>query len=418
MRILILTQWYPPEPQVLMSELPQTLQSFGHDVTVLTGFPNWPSGKLYPGYRLKHWQKEVLDGVSLIRVPLYPDHSRSALKRILNFVSFAVSAALLGPLLAKRTDVIHVVHPPVTVALPAWLISRLWGIPFTYEIQDMWPETLRATGMMNSERALALVDRFAKWVYKRAAAIRVISPGFRDDLLRKGVAPEKVRVISNWVDTGFYKPVEPDLELARELGLAGRFNIVYAGAIGLAQGLDTVLDAASLLQDLPGLQFVLIGDGVEAPRLKKITQARQLQNVRFLGRYPVDAMPGFYALADVLLIHLRDDPLFRITIPHKTITCLASGKPMLAAVEGDAAEMVRSAGAGLTCPPSDPKALADAARQFFTMASAERDEMGQNGRRIACELYGREYLVGQIGQMLEAVVKEHTTRGKPRARGE
>ena len=404
MRILILTQWYPPEPQKLQSDLAQTLQSLGHDVTVLTGFPNWPSGKLFPGYRLKHWQRENLDGVSLIRVPLYPDHSRSVFKRILNYVSFAASAALLGPWLAPRPDVIHVVHPPVAVGVAGWLISCLWRVPFTFEIQDMWPETLRATGMVNSEHALSLVGWFAKWVYNRAAAIRVISPGFRDNLLSKGVPPEKVHVISNWVDTDFYKPMKPDPELALKLGLTGRFNIMYAGTIGLAQKLDTVLDTACLLQDLPDIQFVLVGDGIELPRLQETARARELHNVRFLGRYPGDAMPGFYALADVLLVHLRDDPLFRITIPHKTMTYLASGKPMLAAMEGDVADMVRSAQAGLTCPPDNPEALADAVRRFHSMPHQQMVEIGQNGRHAACELYSRQHLVEEIARMLKSVV--------------
>ena len=404
MRILILTQWYPPEPQKLQSDLAETLRSLGHDVTVLTGFPNWPSGKLYPGYRLRHWQKENRDGVPLIRIPLSPDHSRSVFKRILNYVSFAASAAVLGPWLAPRTDVVHVVHPPVAVGGAGWLISRLWRVPFAYEILDMWPETLRATGMMNSERALSLIGWFAKWVYNRAAAIRVISPGFRDNLLGKGVPPEKVHIISNWVDTDFYKPMKPDPELARKLGLAGRFNIMYAGTIGLAQKLDTVLDTACLLQDLPDIQFVLVGDGIELPRLQETAWARQLHNVRFLGRYPGDMMPDFYALADVLLVHLRDDPLFRITVPHKTLTYLASGKPVLAAVEGDVADVVGSVRAGLTCPSSNPQALADTVRQFFEMSPIERDAMGQNGRRTAYELYRRDYLIGQIAKMLEKVV--------------
>jgi colanic acid biosynthesis glycosyl transferase WcaI len=404
MRILVLTQWYPPEPQKLLSELTTTLQGLGHEVTVLTGFPNWPSGQLYPGYRLKLQQKELLDGIPITRVPLYPNHSSSALKRILNFVSFAVSATLLGPWLMRRTDVIHVIHPPVTVALPAWLLSRLWHVPFTYEIQDMWPETLQATGMLNNRRALAAVAQFARWVYRRAALIRVISPGFRDNLISKGVPPDKIQVISNWVDIDFYRPVEPDLALAQQVGLASRFNIMYAGTIGLAQGLESILDAAGLVQELPEIQFVFVGDGIDLPRLKSLADERRLTNVKFLGRYPVEAMPALYAWANALLIHLRDDPLFRITIPHKTFTYLASGRPILAAVEGDVATIVKSAGAGLTCPPSDPPALADIVRQLYSMTADERAVLGQNGRQIACEQYSREYLVGQIAQMLTTAV--------------
>jgi len=408
MRILLLTQWYPPEPQEFLAEMAQSLQALGHEVTVLTGFPNWPSGEVYPGYRIKPWQRETLDGVNLIRVPLYPDHSRSGLKRILNYFSFALSATLLGPWLVRRVDVIHVI-PPVTVAVPAWVLSHLWGISFTHEIQDIWPETLAATGMINNQRVLAAIGRFAQWVYRHSSAIRVITPGFKANLVQKGVPAGKIHVISNWVDTSFYRPVEPDPELSVKLGLAERFNVMYAGAMGPAQNLETVLDAAKLLEDLPHVQLVLVGDGIERPRLQEIAQARGIRNVTFLGRYPGEAMPSMYALADVLLVQLRDDPLFRITIPHKIFTCMASGKPVLAAVEGDAAAVVESAHTGLTCPPSNSHALAETIRRFYKMSADERNMLGRNGRRAACEIYGREQLVAQIATMLEKVIADRRT---------
>jgi len=405
MRILILTQWYPPEPQEFLSELAQTLQTFGHQVTVMTGFPNWPSGKLYPGYRLRLWQKEELEGVPIIRVPLFPDHSHSSVRRIMNFVSFAISMTLLGPWLAPRVDVIHVIHPPLTMGLPAWIISHYQNIPFTFEIQDMWPETLQATGMLTNKRILAWVGQFAAWVYRQAATIRVISPGFRLNLIGKGVPSEKIHVISNWVDTEFYRPVNPSAELAQKLGLAGHFIVMYAGTIGLAQGLEIVLDAAHLLQRSPEILFVLVGDGVDLSHLKKMAQEWQLQNVKFLGRLQGELMPELYALADVLLVHLKDDPLFRITIPHKVLTYLASGKPVLAAIEGDAADVVRNSGAGMTCAPGDPQALADAVRKFYQMMPSDRVTMGENGRNAAYEIYGRTNLVGQIAKMLESAAE-------------
>lgn len=405
MRILLLTQWYPPEPQEFLAEMAQSLKALGHDVTVLTGFPNWPSGEVYPGYRIKPWQRETMDGIQIVRVPLYPDHSRSGFRRALNYISFALSAAMLGPWLVKKPDVIHVI-PPLTVGIPAWLLSRLWHVPFTHEIQDIWPETLAATGMLNNQRALAYIGEFAKWIYRRASAIRVISPGFKANLIQKGVPAEKIHVISNWVDTDLYRPLDPDPELPVKLGLTGRFNIMYAGAMGPAQGLETVLEAAKLLENLPQVQFVMVGDGVDRPHLQEIARTYDLRNARFLGRYPGEAMPGMNAQADVLLIHLRDDPLFRITIPHKIFTCLASGKPVLAAIGGDAAAVVESAHAGLTCPSGDPRALADVVRRFYEMSPDERSALGQNGRRAVCGAYERSYLVRQIAAMLEAVVTD------------
>ena len=406
MKILILTQWYPPEPAHLLQELAQTLLAGGHDVTVLTGFPNYPSGTLYPGYRVRWRQREVLAGVPVVRVPLYPEHSRSGAGRMLNYVSFSLSSALLGPWLLKRPDVIFVYHPPLTIGLPATLLSRLWHVPFVLQIQDMWPETLSATGMLNSPRILRWVGQFARWVYARASSILVISPGFRRNLLDKGVPADKVHFISNWVDTETYHPTEPEPELAAELGLAGRFNIMFAGNIGEAQGLETVIEAADLLRDLHDVQFVIVGDGIALARLQQAAQARHLTNVRFLGRYPAHAMSRLYALADVLLVHLKDDPLFRITIPHKTLAYLATGKPILAAVSGDVAELVTGEGVGVTCSPSDPAALAETVRGLHDLAPDERRRMGARGLAVVEEKYSRPMIISQIEAILRDAAEQ------------
>jgi glycosyltransferase involved in cell wall biosynthesis len=348
--------------------------------------------------------KETLDGISIVRVPLYPDHSRSAVKRVLNYISFALSGSLLGPWLLDKPDVIFVYHPPLTIGIPAWILSRLWRVPFLYEIQDMWPETLRATGMLNNPRLLDVVGRFAKWVYAKADAISVISPGFRDNLIRKGISSEIIHLIPNWVDTTIYYPDEPDLQLANELGLADKFNIMFAGNIGEAQGLETVLEAAELLQDLAEVQFVIVGDGVALPRLREGVETRDLKNVRFLGRYPTESMPALYALADVLLVHLKDDPLFRITIPHKILSYMASGKPILAAIAGDAAEVVKDAGAGIICPPQNPAALAQTVQEFVALSAQARQRMGECGLRSTQEKFSRDNLVGKVESVLRDLV--------------
>lgn len=412
MHILILRQFYSPEPAPLGPELATTLHAKGHQVTVLTGFPNYPTGILYPGYRLRPWMKEVLEGISVVRVPLYPDHGRSALKRVLNYVSFALSGSLLGPFIVPKPDVIFVYHPPLTVGAIAWVLHRLWRVPFLYQIQDMWPETLEATGMLTNPRILNMVGRFAKRVYAEAGAIAVISPGFRDNLIQKGVPPEKIVLIPNWVDTEVYHPIPRDSQLAEDLGLANTFNVMFAGNVGEAQGLETVLEAAELLCDLPEVQFVIVGDGIAMPNLRTSAEARHLRNVRFLGRYPGNAMPALYALADVLLVHLKDDPLFRITIPHKILSYMASGKPVLAAVAGDAADVVLEVGAGIHCPPQDPAALAQAVRDFYGMPAAERQSMAECGLRAAHEKYDRDILVGQIEAVLEQLVAGQNPTGE------
>ncbi|MGA2531671.1 MAG: glycosyltransferase family 4 protein [Candidatus Aminicenantales bacterium] len=400
MKILLLTQWYPPEPGVFLQELAQTLLAKGHDVTVLTGFPNYPSGNLYPGYRLRLYQREMLAGVPVIRVPLYLDHSLSSFKRVLNYASFALSSSILGFWLAPRPNVIFVYHPPLTMGLPAWILSRLWRIQFVYQVQDMWPETLIATGMIKSRHLLSMTGRFARWVYAKAYSILAISPGFRKNLIEKGVSAEKVRVISNWLENDVSERTGPDTKLARRLGLAGRFNIMFAGNIGEAQGLETVLEAAELLESLPEIQFVFIGDGIALPRLEKMAATKLISNVRFLGRFPHNAMPGLFALADVLLVHLKDDPLFRITIPHKILSYMGSGKPILAALAGDGADLVTAAGAGVSCPPGKPEDLAVAVRDFLKMSADERKAMGERGLQTVQTRFSREALIAKIEKVL------------------
>ena len=400
MKILLLTQWYPPEPGVLLQELAQTLQAKSHDVTVLTGFPNYPSGHLYPGYQLRLRQHELLAGVRVVRVPLYMNHSLSSIKRVLNYVSFALSSSILGFWLVRRPDVIFVYHPPLTIGLPAWILSRLWNVRFVYQIQDMWPETLAATNMIKSRHVFSIIGRFARWVYAKAHTILAISPGFERNLIDKGVSAEKVKVIPNWMEDDLSARAMPNMQLAQRLGLAGRFNIMFAGNIGEAQGLETVLKAAKLLEGFTRIQFVFIGDGTALPILKRTAEAQLISNVRFLGRFSQEMMPELYALADVLLVHLRDDPLFRITIPHKILGYMGSGKPILAALAGDGADLVTAAGAGISCPPGNPEALAEAVKDFLKRSNEERKAMGESGRQTVQTHFSREVLIANIEKEL------------------
>jgi glycosyltransferase involved in cell wall biosynthesis len=400
MKILVLSQWYPPEPQSVVSDLAETLAAGGHDVTVLTGFPNFPSGKLYPGYSLKFVQREIWNGIPIVRVPLLPYHGRSPILRILNLMSFCAAAILIGPWFVRRPDLIHAIQPPTT-CFPAWVLSRVWRAPFTYEVQDLWPDTLRATGMVSAGRALRLVERYCRWAYRKAAAIRVISEGFRGVLLSRGVPEGKVHFLPNWVDTDRYKPLDPaDATPAWDTGRPA-FRIVYAGNMGLAQGLDNVLQAAARLPAAAPVRFVLIGDGVEAETLRSTSERMGLSNVEFVPFRQPEEMPAILAAADAVLLHLKCDPLFSVTIPHKLLTYLAVGKPVLACADGEPAAIVRSAEAGVACPPGDPAALAAAALELAGLSAARRAEMGRAGRVYACARFERTAVVSRIGRMLE-----------------
>ncbi len=403
MKVAILTQYYPPEPIPKPHEMARGLAERGHDVVVITAFPHYPGGRLYPGTRLRLWQWDRRDGIRILRLPLYPDHSRSPLGRVLNYGSFAASAAVLGSLLSGRMDAMCAEQPPLSVGLAAWVLGRLRRVPFVYSVNDLWPESVEATGMVNRRWTLQWMSRLERFVYRRSAAVVVISPGIRENLIGKGVPPEKVHVIPHWADESLYHPVARDPGLARDLGMAGRFNVVFAGQLGLAQGLDVVLDAAEEMSDLPDIQFVLAGDGTDAARLRQVAADRRLGNVRFLGWQPAERMPSIFAISDVLLVHLLDEPLFRITIPSKTIAYMACGRPVLMAVGGDAADLIRTTGAGVICRPGDGKELADAVRRLRDMSSEAREQMGRAGREAFLTSYSRSVLLDHYEKLLVEV---------------
>ena len=240
----MLTQWFDPEPMFKGLAFAKALRERGHEVEILTGFPNYPGGKVYPGYRIRPFLREVMEGIPVLRVPLYPSHDTSAIRRIANYATFALSAATIGAAAVKPADVMYVYHPPATVALPAIMIHGMRRIPFVYDIQDLWPDTLNATGMMSNRVLLGLVDRWCRMVYRAASKIVVLSPGFKDVLVHRSVPEEKIEVIYNWCDEGQIPKTPKNESLAKELGFSGRFNVLFAGTMGKAQALEAVLDAA------------------------------------------------------------------------------------------------------------------------------------------------------------------------------
>jgi len=378
MRILIISQWFDPEPTFKGLLFARELKMLGHEVEVLTGFPNYPGGRLYDGYRIRTFQREVVDGIPVLRVPLFPSHDSSAKRRLLNYLSFAVTATV-GGLFVRRPDVAYVYHPPATVGLPAMAMKWFRGVPYVYDVQDLWPDTLSATGMINSRKALAVVGWWMQRVYRASAHVVVLSRGFSTALLNRGVPAERLYVIHNWADEAQIdlRPCSP--ERATELGFTDKFTIVFAGTMGKAQDLGTVLTAAALLLDEPTVRFVMIGGGVEVEELQRQATSRGLTNVVFLPRRPINEIGELLSLADALLVHLKDDPLFEITIPSKTQAYLMAGRPLLMGVRGDAADLVRQAAAGVTFEPGRPEQLEGAVRHLMAMSNADRTSLGVNG---------------------------------------
>jgi len=393
MRILLLSQYFDPEPHLKGLLFAQELVRQGHEVEVLTGFPNYPGGRLYPGYRMRFLQREVLGGVHIIRVPMFPSHDSGGLRRMLTYLSFACSAALLGPWLVRKPDVIHAYHGNGTIGLPAWLIGFLRRAPFVLDIQDLWPDSVTTSGML-PERLQGLVPVLAAWcqfMYRRAARIAVLSPGFKRELIARGVPGSKLAVIPNWCDEIQTQPGPLRPEEATQL--EGRFNVVLAGNMGKMQGLEVVLGAAAhLLSQEPRVQFVLVGGGVERPNLEQQAVALGLTNVCFLPRRPVTEIGALLHRADALLVHLKDDPLFEITIPSRIQAYLAVGRSILCGVRGDGTDLVRESGAGVCFDPEDSVGLARAVMDLARLTEKQRLEMGERGRN-----YYRECLSLQVG---------------------
>jgi colanic acid biosynthesis glycosyl transferase WcaI len=412
MKILILSQYYGPEPLPKAQDLAEGLRDHGHEVTVMTGFPNYPSGKVYPGYRMRPWAVETAHSLKIIRLVLYPDHSTSRMRRIANYVSFALAASIIGPFLCGRPDVMFVLHPPLTIGVAAWVLSRLKRMPFVYGVADLWPDAVVASGMLSNSRMIGVLKRLERFVYARAQAVAGVSPGMAVRLAERGVDRNKLHVISDWADERVYMPRPPDSALAHRLGMRGKFNILFAGQLGLVQKLDTVLQAAQILKPHAAIQFVIAGDGVERARLEQEARDRDLTNVRFVGRVPSADMPSVCALADVLLVHLSAHPTFRVSIPGKAYAYMACAKPVLMAVGGDAAELIRSSGAGLTCPPENPEAMAEAVLRFFRMPGAEREAMGLRGRECFVQGFSRSVVLRQCETLLESIAHGGVTASR------
>lgn len=380
MRLIVLTQWFDPEPSIKGLIFAKSLCTQGFEVEVVTGFPNYPGGKLYPGYKIKLIKREVIDGVQVTRLPLYPSHSHSAFWRLINYASFSISAFLYCVFISKRSDIIYTYHPPLTVGIAVILIRLFRRVPVVYDIQDMWPDTLRATGMVSNYRVLDIVGRICQMVYRSVDHIVVLSPGFRKLLVERGVPERKIDVIYNWCDEALMS--NPTGDAPTEFSDPSSFSIVFAGNMGKAQALDAVLGAAEIVQiKAPNIRFVFIGGGVEVDNLKRMADEKGVRNVRFLQAVPMGELGAVLGKADVLLVHLRKDPLFTITIPSKTQAYMAAGKPLLMAVDGDAAQLVKDADCGVIAESENPESIADAAIKLYSISSSERNAMGDRGRK-------------------------------------
>jgi colanic acid biosynthesis glycosyl transferase WcaI len=401
MNILYLTQYYPPEscaPAARVDEFTREWARQGHRVTVLTGFPNHPEGIVHAAYR-EHWRRgfsrEERNGVSVCRTWLYPAANRGLWGRAANYTSFALSAALSGPWVASGETVVIATSPQILVGVAGYAVARLRRLPFVFEVRDLWPQSLEAVGQASAGSLLyRAVGRLADFLYRHADCIVVDGEWKRQALVAAGVPSQKLALIRNGATDDFcFDPTSSSAREARErvrndLGLGDRFVVLYAGTLGMAHRLETVLEAAFQLRERREVVFLMIGEGADREKLTEQSRRMGLTNVLYLGRQPREAIPGYLAAANACLVPLRRSEVFKTAIPCKMFEAMAAAKPVVLGVEGEAEEILTAARAGIAVPPEDSSALATAILRLWSHPRLCR-QLGENGRDAVLRRHSR-----------------------------
>ena len=415
MKILYVSQYFPPEmgaPAARASELAQHWARAGHNVSVLTGFPNHPTGVVPPEWRsrLRHLTyHEKIAEVDVFRTWLWPLPNRKAHERMRNYASFCISAALRG-LTIPRPDVIIASSPQLLVGLSGWWIAFLKHVPFVFEVRDLWPESLTAVGVGDENsllhHALAAV---AKFLYQRSDRIVVVTPAFKEHLMRHWRIPaEKIAVVENGVETDLFAPAPAAANnaLRRELGADGKFLVCYIGTMGMAHGLETLLEAAHQLQHQNSTaQFLLVGEGAEKGRIKTLAQSRGLTNLRFLDQQPHEKIPAFISASDACLVLLKKTDVFKTVIPTKMLEFMSCARPVILGVDGQARQIVDEAGAGFFIEPENAQELVNAINRLS--ANRELGEaFGKKGREYILQYFSRNRMAKKYIQALKSLLEE------------
>ncbi len=406
MKVLIVSQYFWPE-SFIINEISSKLAEAGHKVTVLTGKPNYPDGNYFKGYKFFGVDHETYNQVDIIRVPIISRGNSNRIRLALNYISFVVSGSLLFPSLIFKLkfDVIFVYAPsPITSTIPAILLKFIRRKKLCLWVQDLWPESLQATGHVNNKFIISATEVLVKFIYKSCDKLLIQSEAFKKPMT-KYVDIRKIFYYPNTVDIAPYKEIKPlelDNEKRLERSIQKNFSIVFAGNIGIAQAIDTIIDAAVILATKKSeIKFFLIGSGSRLNWANKRINETALTNVYLPGRYPQDTMPALLSKADVLLVSLTNKKIFSYTVPYRIQTYLAVGKPIVASVNGEGARIVEvEARAGVCCNAENAEELAYAILKIFNMSEIERKNMGDNGRRYFSEHFDMDPLLGRLEKIL------------------
>ena len=405
MHILFLTDNFPPEVNAPASRTFEHCREWvraGQKVTVITCAPNFPKGRVFDGYRNRLWQSEEMAGIRVIRVWSYITANEGFVKRILDYLSFMVSAALAA-LFVRRVDVVVGTSPQFFTVCAAYVVSRLKRIPYVFELRDMWPESIKAVGAMKESAAIRALEHLELFLYRKAARIVSVTHSFKKALMARGVDGDKIAVVTNGVDMSRFKPMVKDSDLVRELCLEGKFVAGYVGTHGLAHHLETLLDAAEMLRGLPDgavFHFIMLGDGARKQILKDEAARRGLDNLTFVDSVPKEQVARYWSLLDVSVIHLRKTELFTTVIPSKLFECMGMGLPVLHGVAGESADIVREEGVGIVFEPENATQLVEQLQFLY------RDKQAYESYRARCLVAAKKYDRTAMAKMMLGVITQ------------
>jgi len=402
LNVLIITASFVPDisPNArILSEISEDLVNRGHQVTVATPFPYHPTWVVPEQYRWKLHQVEQLNEIRLIRTYVYASPDKTFTTRMLNNVSIMVST-FFGALGAKKHDVALVISPPLLMGITAYAVRMLKRTPLVLSIQDLYPETAIELGMLKNEYLISLSEKLEKFLYQKSGKVAVISEGFKRNLMNKGVESDKIGVIPNWVDLEFIIPAPRENHIRTEYEIGNKFMVLFAGTMGLAQGLESIVEAARLLRDIDDILFVFVGHGAAKEGLMSMCREYALENVKFIPIQPRERIPSFLAAADVCLATLKRKPLFNITIPCKIYEIMSAGRPIVLGVDGDAKRLVEKANCGICVEPENPQEMADAIIKLYENSDL-RTEYGRNGRDYVVKNHSRWKLTGAYEELLK-----------------
>ncbi|MEN8151475.1 MAG: glycosyltransferase family 4 protein [Planctomycetota bacterium] len=406
MRIALVCHYFAPEPGAPQARLEETARTWvrdGHDVTVLTGFPNHPDGVLAAADRGRLFRAEERDGIRVLRSWLFATPNRGVLKKTLGHLSFMATAALVGGARARRPDVVVVSSPTFFSVFAAAFLARRWGCPWVFEVRDLWPAIFTELGVLTNRTAIGILTRLELALYRRATRVVTVTDGFRENIVGRGIEPGRVVTITNGVDTRRFAPVADRAEIRDRLGVADRFVVLYLGAHGVSHALGRMLDVAARWRDDPSALFRFVGEGAEKRGLEARAAAEGLTNVEFLPAVQKDEVADLYHAADVCLVPLRDVPLFSTFLPSKMFEIMGCGRPVLASVRGEAAEILARSGGAVVVPPEDVGSI-DRALRELRESPERRREMGRAGADFVRRHYDREVLATRYADLLSKIV--------------